>query len=76
MNSIQARFPEFASPGLVEELTDDLNTPGAIAVLRKLFSNARGDEASILSLLMDCEFLGILSRERYFTLAPGGVLER
>jgi cysteinyl-tRNA synthetase len=65
---------ESASPGLVEELTDDLNTPGAIAVLRKLFSNAeRGDEWSKLSLLMDCEFLGILSRERFYTLAPGGV---
>jgi cysteinyl-tRNA synthetase len=67
---------ESASPGLVEQLTDDLNTPGAIAVLRKLFSNAeRGDEGSKLSLLMDSEFLGILSRERHYKLAPGGVSE-
>jgi cysteinyl-tRNA synthetase len=67
---------ESASPGLVEQLTDDLNTPGAIAVLRKLFSDAeRGDEGSKLSVLMDCEFLGILSRERDFKLAPGGVSE-
>ncbi|MGH6936926.1 MAG: cysteine--tRNA ligase, partial [Methylocella sp.] len=56
------------SPKLVEQLMDDLNTPGAIAVLRKLFSEAKKGDESKLKLLMDCEFLGLLSRYRYWSL--------
>jgi cysteinyl-tRNA synthetase len=62
------------SSGLVEQLMDDLNTAGAIAVMRKLFSNAeRGDEESKLKLLMDCEFLAVMSRRRLGTLQSPSV---
>ncbi len=57
------------SDDLVSALKDDLNTPKAIAELRKMFGRARGgDMKQLLALCADCKLLGFrnLDKPGYF----------
>jgi cysteinyl-tRNA synthetase len=48
------------SPEVLEALADDLNTPEASAVLRRLFHQAKkGDSEAVLKLAQNCKFFGL-----------------
>jgi cysteinyl-tRNA synthetase len=48
---------------LVDALGDDLNTPNAVAVLRKQFSEKSSTEGLTTEFFQNCEFLGLLNGE-------------
>jgi cysteinyl-tRNA synthetase len=59
------KAPPTPGPELVAALNDDLNTPAAITVLRRLYSEARSGDAKAAAALMEgCEFLGVLRHDR------------
>jgi cysteinyl-tRNA synthetase len=55
-------LPPAPSPELLAALSDDLNTPAAMAVLRKQFSQREANGLS-KQFFQDCEFLGLLDAE-------------
>ncbi|MGY3453430.1 cysteinyl-tRNA synthetase [Bradyrhizobium sp. USDA 4353] len=59
--------------GIVEALSDDLNTPAAVARLRELFSEAKKDHASVRNFIESCFFLGVLSPSKMGALQHGAV---
>ncbi len=72
--------PAVPSSGLIEALSDDLNTPEAIAYLRYLHSQ-RDDESKYAELIENCEALGFFTPNNvssYFsaTMGPPGVVSR
>jgi cysteinyl-tRNA synthetase len=55
------------SQEILDALSDDLNTPEAVAALRHIFSRLKGgDQAASLELLETCEFLGVLRPDKLF----------
>ncbi|HTV26524.1 MAG TPA: cysteine--tRNA ligase, partial [Xanthobacteraceae bacterium] len=53
------------SKEIIEALSDDLNTPDAITVLRASYKRARdGGNERLVQFMRDCEFLGLLSRDK------------
>ncbi len=55
-------FPQ-PTPALVQALTDDLNTPNAVAVLRQQFSDGCSTNGLSPEFFQNCEFLGLLNGE-------------
>jgi cysteinyl-tRNA synthetase len=59
------------SESVIAALSDDLNTPLAVAELRTLFSRFRdGEIASGIAFLESCEFLGLLRADKLFVYNP------
>jgi cysteinyl-tRNA synthetase len=56
--------PPRPTPELVDALGDDLNTPNAVAVLRKQFSETSSTEGLAPEFFQNCEFLGLLNGEK------------
>jgi cysteinyl-tRNA synthetase len=54
-----ARCADAVSPGLVEALSDDINTPAAIAHLHQLAQDARASLGAAAQLQADLAFLGL-----------------
>jgi len=53
------------STEIIEALSDDLNTPDAITVLRASYKRARdGGNERLVQFMRDCEFLGLLRRDK------------
>jgi cysteinyl-tRNA synthetase len=50
------------SQELIETLSDDLNTPEALGLLRQRVKKVDCDSETALSFLCDCEFLGLVDR--------------
>ena len=74
------RKPAMLSSGLIEILTDDLNTPEAITYLRHLHSKS-SDEKKYAELVENCEALGLFTPynvSSYFsaTMGPPGAVAR
>ncbi|MGX1321882.1 cysteinyl-tRNA synthetase [Bradyrhizobium sp. USDA 377] len=62
----QRKFRKIAptpTQDLVDSLRDDLNTPNAVAVLRKQFSERSSAEGLTPEFFQNCEFLGLLNGE-------------
>jgi cysteinyl-tRNA synthetase len=59
--------PPKPSPELMEALTDDLNTPNAVAFLRKQFSDSIAGGMTP-EFFQNCEFLGLLNGDTIGTL--------
>jgi cysteinyl-tRNA synthetase len=60
------------SQGIIEALLDDLNTSGAITVLRANYKLARdGGYLEKRQFLMDCQFLGILRHDKLWVHLQG-----
>lgn len=56
---------------LIRALSDDLNTPDAISVIRNHYEGARAGDASAMSaLLQDAEFLGFLRPDKLWLHSP------
>jgi cysteinyl-tRNA synthetase len=61
---------------IIEALSDDLNTPNAITVLRELFSKAKSHkEEAVLKFAAGCRFLGLrnLKRPGLFRIGVSGM---
>ena len=72
------RSERSASPSreIIEALSDDLNTPNAITVLRASYKRARdGNEMRLVEFMQDCEFLGLL-RPKLLHVHSQGVMSR
>jgi cysteinyl-tRNA synthetase len=60
------------SRAIIEALSDDLNTPAAITVLRENYKLARdGGDTEKNQFLMDCQFLGILRHDKLWVHMQG-----
>jgi cysteinyl-tRNA synthetase len=60
------------SPSLVEALSDDLNTPETLAVLRAEYKQARdGGSDQKIQFLKDCEFVGLLRHNKLWVHLSG-----
>jgi len=62
------------SPALLEALSDDLNTPNALSLLRSAYRSLRvGDDESRATFVYDVRFLGLFTKEKLvsFRMAPG-----
>jgi cysteinyl-tRNA synthetase len=64
----EARTP---SPDALDALSDDLNTPEMLAVLREDAKAAKGNKAKAARLLTTLEFLGLVRRDRLGVFEPG-----
>jgi cysteinyl-tRNA synthetase len=72
----QRRFTKQAAQPtqeLVDVLSDDLNTPNAIAVLRRQFSEKPMSKGLTKEFFQNCEFLGLLSGDKIGTLEDAHV---
>ncbi len=58
-----AKIPAKPTDDLVEALGDDLNTPNAVSVLRKQFSEKSLMDGLTREFFQNCEFLGLLNGE-------------
>ncbi len=64
-------IPLQPSNEIIAALSDDLNTPNAIAELRKIFSDLRRRNAEASAGMMEsCEFLGLLRADKLFVYNP------
>ncbi len=72
------RIPPTPSRELVDALSDNVNTPKAIAILRKQFSDRSAADGLGKEFFQNCEFLGLIDPERVGSLeaehATGSVL--
>jgi cysteinyl-tRNA synthetase len=59
--------------GVVEALSDDLNTPAAIGRLRELYSKTKKDRAVAVQLFSSCCFLGLLKPETVGAFRRGAI---
>jgi cysteinyl-tRNA synthetase len=59
------------SGAVLDSLSDDLNTPAAIAMLREEASHAKGNRHRAAKLLTTLETLGLLRRDRLRVFEPG-----
>lgn len=67
------RLPPKPTAELVEALGDDLNTPNAVAVLRKQFSEKSSTDGLTPEFFQNCEFLGLLDGEKIGSLEATNV---
>lgn len=67
------KIPPKPTTELVEALGDDLNTPNAIAVLRKQFSEKSSTDGLTPEFFQNCEFLGLLDGEKIGALEATNV---
>jgi cysteinyl-tRNA synthetase len=58
---------------LIDALSDDLNTPNAVAVLRQQFSEKSSTEGLTAEFFQNCEFLGLLNGENIGALEDTNV---
>jgi len=61
---------------VVQHLSDDLNTPGAVSALRHLYGLAKNDSRFVKPLIESCEFLGIVNLKTIGTLLPNAIADR
>jgi cysteinyl-tRNA synthetase len=65
LDTLDAASNEVPSTEIIEALSDDLNTPDAITVLRASYKRARdGGNERLVQFMRDCEFLGLLRRDK------------
>ena len=70
------RQPATPSTALLSALSDDLNTPKAISILRKHYDEARsGDPEAQHLLIGDAEFLGLLRPKKLWVHNPSFLAE-
>jgi cysteinyl-tRNA synthetase len=67
------KIPPKPTTELIDALGDDLNTPHAVAVLRKQFSEKSSSEGLTPEFFQNCEFLGLLNAEKIGALEAGHV---
>jgi cysteinyl-tRNA synthetase len=63
-----ARLP---SSGVLEAVSDDLNSPGVLAVLREEAKAAKGNKAKAAKFLTSLKFLGLVRSERLHVFEAG-----
>jgi len=74
MDNAKSQTQVAPSDEIVEALSDDLNTPNAITVLRASYKNARnGTIEQLIQFMKDCEFMGLLHHDRLGLYSHGAM---